>query len=84
MHPPLIYSRLTEIFSDVFDHEVRLAPQMTMEDVDGWDSLNHIRLMIAVEQRFGIKFSAAEVASFLNVGQLVDLIRSKLETVSGI
>lgn len=84
MHPPLVYSTLTEIFNDVFDCNIHLTPELAMEDVDGWDSLSHIRLMIAIEQRFGVKFNAAEVASFFNIGQLVDLVQMKLETVSGI
>jgi acyl carrier protein len=73
-----IYQRLSEIFSDVFDDDaVALKPETTADDVDGWDSLSHIRLVLSVEKAFGVKFSAAEVGKLKNVGELVGLIRSK-------
>jgi acyl carrier protein len=74
-----IYSQLTEIFQDVFD-EPNLVPtaEMSAKDVDGWDSFNHINLILSVEQRFGIKFKTTELESLQNVGHLVSLIQSKL------
>lgn len=73
-----IYSRLTEIFQDVFDEDdLVIAPDMTADDVSGWDSLSHVRLILTVSKSFGIKFSASEVASFKNVGELALAISKK-------
>jgi len=73
-----IYQQLGGIFADVFDEEIALKPEMTADDVDGWDSLTHIRLIISVEKAFKIKFSTAEVGKLKNVGEFVDLISSKV------
>jgi acyl carrier protein len=74
-----IYQRLNTIFVDVFDDDtVSLKAETTADDVDGWDSLSHIRLVLSVEKAFNVKFSAAEVGKLKNVGELVGLIRSKL------
>jgi acyl carrier protein len=74
-----IYQRLNGIFGDVFDDDtLALQAETTADDVDGWDSLSHIRLVITVEKAFNVKFSAAEVGKLKNVGELVGLIRSKL------
>ena len=70
-----IFSRLTNIFHDVFDDDdIELTPDMTAEDVDEWDSLSHIRLIVAAEREFGVSFSSSEVANLENVGQFVALI----------
>jgi acyl carrier protein len=74
-----IYQQLNGIFGDVFDDDsVVLEAETTADDVDGWDSLSHIRLVLTVEKAFNVKFSAAEVGKLKNVGELVGLIRSKL------
>jgi len=73
-----VYSRLTSVFCKVFDLEaLELDPALTADDVDGWDSLNHVRLMVSVQREFGVKFSAAEVRGLKNVGELVALIQQK-------
>jgi len=73
-----LYSRLTSVFCKVFDLEtLELNPALTAEDVDGWDSLNHVRLMVSVQREFGVKFSAAEVHKLENVGDLAALIQQK-------
>ena len=70
-----IFSRLTDIFHDVFDDDdIELTPDMTADDVDEWDSLSHIRLIVAAEREFGVSFSSSEVANLENVGQFVALI----------
>jgi len=72
------YARLTQVFHDVFDDDsIVVRPELTADDVDEWDSLTHIRLVIAVEKTFGLKFSAAEVERLRNVGDLVALIESR-------
>lgn len=74
-----IYARLTPIFHDLFDDpELVLNPEMTAEDIEGWDSLNHVRLVLAVQKAFGVKFSALEIGKLANVGEFVDLIQAKL------
>jgi acyl carrier protein len=73
-----IYRTMTAILREVFeDDALEATPQLMADDVDGWDSLNHIRLMLAVQKRFGIKFSAAEVGKLANVADLVALVRAK-------
>ena len=74
-----IYERLSAIFVDVFDDDtLALKAETTADDVDGWDSLSHIRLVLSVEKAFNVKFSAAEVGKLKNVGELVGLIQAKV------
>lgn len=71
--------KLTEIFRDVLNNpKIVLEDSLTAEDVEGWDSLNHIDLMYAIEKAFKIRFSLAEVGKLQNVGELADLIAKKL------
>lgn len=73
-----IVATLTEIFEDVMDiDDVALTDDTTAEDVEEWDSLSHVRLIVAVEREFGIKFSNAEIESFQRVGHLIDAIEAK-------
>jgi acyl carrier protein len=74
-----IYDKLTRVFHDVFGNEdIVVTPQLNAEDVEEWDSLAHIRMIVAVEKLFGVRFSASEVTKLSNVADLVVLIRSKL------
>jgi len=76
-----IYARLTQIFHDLFDDpELSLTPSLTAKDVDGWDSLNHVRLVLSVQKAFGVKFSASEISKLSNVGEFVQLIEAKLRS----
>lgn len=76
---PELYDRLTEVFHDVFDDaDIVLSPQLTADDVDGWDSLTHIRLVLSVQKEFGVTFSSGDVTQMKNVGDLADLIAKKL------
>ncbi|MBV9081559.1 MAG: acyl carrier protein [Acidobacteriaceae bacterium] len=78
METPEIYQKLNGIFRDVFDDDsIAVRPDLTAEDVDEWDSLSHIRLVLTVERAFNVKFSASEIGKLKNVGEFVDLIRSK-------
>jgi len=73
-----VYERLTQVMQDVFDDDDLIAtPELTAADVDGWDSLKHIRLVLSVEKAFHISFSAAEVGNLKTVGDLAQLIRKK-------
>jgi len=78
MDEPQIYARLTQIFEDVFDEDsIKVTPELTAKDVDGWDSLTHIRLILTIEKAFKIKFSTSEIGKLENVGELVALIKAR-------
>jgi acyl carrier protein len=78
MESNAIYERLTGVLHDVLDDDTLvLTPDLTAAEVDGWDSLTHIRLMLSVEKAFAIRFAAAEVGKLKNVGELVSLIAAK-------
>jgi acyl carrier protein len=78
MDEPQIYARLTKIFEDVFDEDsIQVTPELSAKDVDGWDSLAHIRLILTIERAFKIKFSTSEVGKLQNVGELVALIQAR-------
>lgn len=73
-----ILSRVQEIFCDVLDNEdLVLTMTTTASDVEDWDSLTHIQLIVAIEKHFGIKFTSKEILSWANVGEMVDCIASK-------
>lgn len=79
-----VLQRLGEIFCDVFDDEnLRITRDLTAADVPGWDSLMHVRLILEVEKAFGIRFTTSEVASFGNVGELVDSVERKVGISGG-
>jgi acyl carrier protein len=70
---------LTEIMRDVFDDDdITPTETMTADDVEAWDSLSHIRLLVSIEKRFNIKFTNAEVEKLRNVGDLLRAIEAKL------
>ena len=70
--------RLNGVFQQVFDDdELEISRESTAKDVEGWDSLMHVTLLINVEKAFGVKFSSSEVASLQRVGDLVDMIDAR-------
>ena len=70
--------QLTPIFRDVFDDDDLVIEQnTTAQDVDGWDSLAHIRLVVSIERALGLRFSAAEISGLVNVGEMAELILKK-------
>ena len=73
-----IIERITPIFRDIFDRsDLVLSPGLTAKDVDEWDSLSHIRLVVSIEKEFGIKFALGELQSLQNVGEMIALIEKK-------
>jgi len=73
-----IRSRLTTVFRDVFDDDALVVHSaMTADDVDGWDSLTHVRLMLSVERAFATRFTASEIGRLKTVGDLIELIARK-------
>ena len=74
-----VLARLEPIFHLVFDDDsIRLRPEMTADDVDGWDSLSHVNLIVAIEGQFDIRFTQKELLTFRNVGDLANSIATKL------
>lgn len=73
-----IYQQLTEVFHDMFDDpSLVLKPETSAADIAEWTSFIHVNLIVATENRFGIKFSTAEIERLKNVGDLVALVRAK-------
>jgi acyl carrier protein len=71
--------KLSELMEDTFDIEnVKIDEDTTAEDIEEWDSLSHIRLVVAVEREFGIKFKNSELEGLMKVGDFVKLIDSKI------
>lgn len=74
-----VFERLTEVFRDVFDdEEIEINDGTTADDIEDWDSLEHINLVVAVEKEFSIKFNMGEVNKFKNVGEMVDIILTRV------
>ena len=73
-----IYSELTPIFCDVFDEDGLVpTPDMTAKEVKGWDSVSHIRLIVAIEEQFSMRFETQEITDLKNVAALVAIIERK-------
>jgi acyl carrier protein len=76
-----IRSRLTSVFRDVFDDdEIEIFDAMSADDVEAWDSLSHITLVVAIEKTFGVRLNPAEVAKLENVGEIIDLVVQRSRT----
>jgi len=72
--------KLREIMVDVFDadDDLEISPTTTADDVEEWDSLSHIRLMVAIERAFKIRFKGSEIDDLKNIGELVAVIDAKV------
>ena len=72
--------KLQEIFRDIFDdEELVITEEMTAADIEDWDSLAQINLIIAIEKEFRIKFNLEEVSKLKNIGEMLDLIKLKVK-----
>ena len=79
MEKDLIFERVNKVFQTVFDDEtISVNENTTSNDIEDWDSLEHISLIVAIEQEFNIKFSMGEVSNMKNVGEMVKIITSKM------
>ena len=73
-----ILKKVNDIFIDVLDdEEIVIDATTTADDVDEWDSLTHIQLIVAIEKSFGLRFTSQEIQSWKNVGEMLDCIENK-------
>lgn len=78
-----IYSVLTDIFNDVFIRDdMELKPETTAKDVPGWDSFRQIEIIMAAEERFGVKLQNSEIDQISNVADLVQALAAKTDAIS--
>ena len=75
-----VYEKLNEVFRDIFDDEdITVSDGTTADDIEDWDSLEHINLVVAIEKEFDIKFNMSEVNKMSNVGEMVDIILQRVK-----
>lgn len=75
-----LLTELNALFEEVIDEgTVNLTRETTAKEVEGWDSLNHIQIIAAIEKKYGFRFTLVEIQSFKNVGEMTDSILSKLK-----
>ena len=79
MDRKIIMEKIQDIFRDVFDDEELVVEDSTSsDDIEEWDSLSHIQLVVAVEKTFGLKLTSKEILSWEDVGEMADPIYAKL------
>ena len=77
-----IKSKLTGVFQDVFDDDsIELSDKTTADDIEGWDSLEHITLISAVEKAFKMRFTMKEVSGMKNVGEMMDILAERAKKI---
>jgi len=76
-----VLKKVNDIFIDVLDNEdIVLSYETTAKDIEEWDSLNHIQLIVAIEKKFKIRFTTLEIQAWKNVGEMADSILAKVNT----
>ena len=74
-----VLQQVNGIFTDIIDEEnIKLSSETTANDIEGWDSLTHIQLVVAIEKHFKIRFNSKEIQGWKNIGELMDSISSKI------
>ena len=78
MDSKMIYARLNKVFRDVFDDDsITVNPKTTANDIEDWDSLEHITLIAAVEKEFKMKFKMGEISSMKNVDEMASIVAAR-------
>ena len=73
-----VFAALDEVFQDEFDDDtLHVTDSTTADDIEDWDSLNHITLIAAVEDEFGLTFTMGEVSGMKNVGEMAEIIKAR-------
>jgi acyl carrier protein len=71
--------KMTPIFRDVFDNEELIITEATnADDIEDWDSLSNIQLIVQIEKKFGVKFKSSEITQFEHIGDIITAIKQKL------
>lgn len=80
MERPEVLKQVNDIFIDVLENnDIKLNDQTTANEIEEWDSLAHIHLIVAIERKFDIRFTSKEMQSWDNVGEMIDCICGKLK-----
>jgi len=75
-----ILKEVNEIFKDVLDNDnIVLGRETTAKDVEDWDSLTHIQLVVAIEKHFKLRFASSDILEWKNVGEMCDSIEKRLQ-----
>jgi len=78
MEQAQILQQINNVFIDILENDdIKLTRATTAKDIDEWDSLNHIQLVVAIEKKFKVKFTTGEIYKWNNVGDMVDSILAK-------
>lgn len=79
MNRAKIFEKVISVFEDVLETKnIKLKESYNADDVDGWDSLTHIMLIVETEKKFELKFLSNEIVSWKNIGEMIDCIEQKL------
>ena len=73
-----IFKRINTVFNNVLEDNIEIKESYTHYDVDGWDSLTHIMLIVEIEKEFNLKFTSSEMITWQNIGEMIDCIEKKL------
>lgn len=80
MTDPEIYAKLETLFRDIFDDAaITLKPETSAVDIPEWTSFNHVNVIVGTENLFKVRFSTSDIEGLKNVGELVALVRKKLD-----
>ena len=81
MEKAIIWETCARIFRETFgDNQLSIVSETTANDIEGWDSLTHIQLLVTLEKAFGMRFNTGEMANLANVGEMVELIAKRTGT----